>query len=235
MLDGNDAVPFKMATDGALALKKTILANLRTGQWQPGQRLPTERDLGVSFGIARSTVRRVIGQLKERGLLRQVVGSGTYVVDDLDARLAGESPPVESNVSPAELMEARLLFEPPLVELVVRNATPADFVEMEKCCERAEQADTLEQFEYWDGALHRTIAAASHNNFMIGVFDAMNKVRERSDWGALKRKSVTPERRDAYQREHRAMVAALRDRDTDKARAIVVEHLVRVRRNLLGY
>ncbi|MFY8087294.1 MAG: FCD domain-containing protein [Rubrivivax sp.] len=50
----------------------------------------------------------------------------------------------------------------------------------------------------------------------------------------MKKRSVTPERRLAYQREHRALVDALSDRDAERARALTLEHLVHVRRNLLG-
>jgi DNA-binding GntR family transcriptional regulator len=50
----------------------------------------------------------------------------------------------------------------------------------------------------------------------------------------VKRKSVTPERRAEYQREHRELVAALQDRDLATAIALTRDHLLRVRRNLLG-
>ena len=43
------------------------------------------------------------------------------------------------------------------------------------------------------------------------------------------------ERRLAYQREHRALVAALKDRDRERAVTAATDHLVHVRRNLLGY
>ncbi|SDC98061.1 transcriptional regulator, GntR family [Cupriavidus sp. YR651] len=219
---------------GALALKNQILENLRSGRWIAGQKLPTERKLSETFQIGRSTVRRVLAQLKAKGLLRQSVGSGTYVADEIEKTISVERA-ATVNVSPADLMEARLVLEPSLVELIVRNATAADFAEMERCCDEAEAATSLELFEYWDGALHRQIAAAAHNNFVLDVFESMNRVRATGEWGAMKRKSVTPERRAAYQVEHRAIVRALKDRDIDQAREATLDHLVHVRKNLLGY
>src|SRR3546814_11518929 len=87
------------STDAALELRNLLLENLRTGLWSAGHRLPTERQLSETFRIARSTVRRVLGQLKEKGLIRQNVGSGTYVIDDIDAVLENErlSRPRQSN------------------------------------------------------------------------------------------------------------------------------------------
>lgn len=63
----------------------------------------------------------------------------------------------------------------------------------------------------------------------------MNEVRAQGEWGMLKRRSATPERRLDYQREHRQLVAALKDRDGARAVQLCLEHLTHVRRNLLGY
>jgi len=185
--------------------------------------------------LSRTVVRRVLSELRERGLIEQRVGSGTYVTDQAPLLLAEDAAGSrEAAISPAELMEARLLFEPAIAELVVSNATSADFEYMDKCCEQAEAAETLQQFEYWDAELHRAIALATHNGFVEQVFAVMNRARAHGDWGALKRRSLTPERRAAYQREHRGIVLALRQRDPDLARTRMREHLLHVRRNLLG-
>jgi DNA-binding FadR family transcriptional regulator len=117
---------------------------------------------------------------------------------------------------------------------VVCNANAADFAAMEECCRSAEAAETFEQFEYWDGALHKTLADATHNNFVSGVLNLINQVRERAEWGLLKKKSLTAERRQAYQREHRALVSALRDRDATAAKKAIVAHLIHVRQNLFN-
>src|SRR5690606_8672568 len=97
--------------------------------------------------------------------------------------------------SPAEIMEARLLLEPLLVDLIVANATAADFEKLEGCCDCAESAETLEAFEYWDSAFHEALAQATHNAFFLGIFRLINEVRDSGEWGLLKKKSVTPERR----------------------------------------
>jgi DNA-binding FadR family transcriptional regulator len=106
---------------------------------------------------------------------------------------------------------------------------------MDECNHHAEAATTLEAFEKWDAALHDAIAQAAHNGFITGVFRLMNDVRSQGEWGVMKRRSATPERRLEYQAEHRALVAALKDRDVEKARALCIEHLLHVRTNMLGY
>jgi DNA-binding FadR family transcriptional regulator len=222
--------------DAASALRENIFENLRSRTWRAGHRIPTERALSEEFGLSRSTVRRVLLDFKRKRLITQTVGSGTYVADQVHEALAELTPAVGAHgVSPAELMTARLVLEPALIEMAIGNATLADFTRMDECNHRAEAATTLDEFEHWDAALHEAIAEAAHNGFISGVFKLMSDVRSNNEWGALKRRSATPERRLEYQQEHRALVAALKARDAERARALCLAHLVHVRTSMLGY
>ena len=116
--------------------------------------------------------------------------------------------------------------------LVVRNATRADFARMHECMVKGEQAQTIEDFEYWDGELHQVLAQATHNHFFLQVLALTNKVRQQGDWGRLKRNSLTPERRANYESQHRMIVEALEDRDAERAREALVMHLAQIQRNL---
>ncbi len=223
--------------DKAHALRETLLEKMRSRTWRAGHRLPAERDLSQTFGISRSTVRRVLQDFKQRRLITQAVGSGTYVSEQVQQALSAWAAPasVVLAVSPAELMNARLVLEPAVIDLCVGNATAADFERMDDCNARAEAATTLEAFERWDAALHAAIAQAAHNGFISAMLQIMNDVRSQDEWAVLKRRSATPERRREYEHEHRALVQALRQRDADKARALCLAHLVHVRQNMLGY
>jgi DNA-binding FadR family transcriptional regulator len=222
--------------DAASALRESIFENLRSRTWRAGHRIPTERALSEEFGLSRSTVRRVLLDFKRKRLITQTVGSGTYVAEQVHEALAELTPIVVAHaVSPAELMSARLVLEPALIDMAIGNATPADFVRMDECNHRAETATTLDEFEHWDAALHEAIAEAAHNGFISGIFRLMSEVRSNNEWGALKRRSATPERRLEYQQEHRALVAALKARDAERARALCLAHLVHVRTSMLGY
>jgi DNA-binding FadR family transcriptional regulator len=164
--------------DSAEALREAILEKLRSRQWRAGQRLPTERVLGEQYGLSRSTVRRVLGDFKRRRLITQTVGSGTYVAEQVHQALAemASSGPLQAT-SPSELMAARLVLEPAIVDVVIGNATAHDFQRMDACNAHAEAATTLEAFEHWDAQLHEAIADAAHNSFIGAVFRLMNEVR----------------------------------------------------------
>lgn len=221
--------------DKVAALEEVILEKLKTKTWRAGHRIPTERHFSAESGLSRSSVRRVLSALKERGLITQTVGSGTYVSDRAAELLVRDAGASACASSPADLMSARLMLEPAIIDMVIGNATADDFERMLDCCGQAEAAQSLEDFERWDAALHEAIADAAHNHVIRGVFALMNQARDQAEWGMLKRRSASPERRLEYQAEHRALVDALRQRDAERAKALCLAHLVHVRRNLLGY
>ena len=226
-----DASAPRLPGDPVQLLRRTLLEGLQRGRWSAGERLPPERELCARFGVGRSALRRVLRELKDAGLIEQAVGRGTFASGEVGVRLPRHAAP---GVSPAELMEARLMIEPLAIDLAVRNATVADFDELDECLRNAEAARTLEEFEHWDGLLHERIARATHNAFLVRVFQLMSIAREQGEWGELKKNSVTPERRRRYEREHRELVGALKRRNGARARALLERHLEGVRFNLLG-
>jgi len=57
-----------------------IERRIRGREFNPGQRLPAERELAETYGVAYMTMRRAIRELRERGLVETVVGKGNFVV-----------------------------------------------------------------------------------------------------------------------------------------------------------
>lgn len=223
---------------GAKALAAYLQEEIASGRMPDGVKLPAERQLSEQFGASRGAVRRVLQDLKDRGLITQAVGSGTFVrpgaAKTLPAPEIVSDELSETQTSPAELMEARLLIEPLMPRLIARNATSSDFARMMECVERSEAAQTVEEFEHWDGELHRTFALATHNSFFLKILELTNRVREQGEWGRLKRHSLTPERRKEYEAQHRAIVEALRDRDAERAGELLTGHLRQIQHNLFG-
>ena len=61
------------------AVKASIRERIAAGGWQPGFRLPSERELVQQFGCARMTVHRALRELGDEGLIERRQGSGSYV------------------------------------------------------------------------------------------------------------------------------------------------------------
>ena len=60
-------------------VKNYILENIGTGQWQPGDRIPSEAKIVKTLGISRMTVNRALRELTDQGRLVRLQGVGTFV------------------------------------------------------------------------------------------------------------------------------------------------------------
>ncbi|XVQ16130.1 FadR/GntR family transcriptional regulator [Spirillospora sp. CA-255316] len=212
------------------SMRNLLLEGLRSGTLGPGAKLPPERALAERLAAPRSAVRRALEVLEQEGLIVRQVGRGTFLTE-------AAAPPPEAapaDTSPAEIMQVRLLIEPPVAALAARVATQADLERIAHCLDRGGQSDDHEAFETWDTRLHHSIAQAAHNGLLMSMFDVLNTARALPIWGSLKRRTSTPERLRCYHFEHTAIVEALRDRDSESAQAAMRRHLDHVADNLLG-
>lgn len=57
-----------------------IAGQIQRGELTKGDRLPSEPDMAEHYGAAKMTVRRAMRELRERGLIRTVLGKGSYVL-----------------------------------------------------------------------------------------------------------------------------------------------------------
>ena len=62
-----------------IKVKGHILAQIRSGQWRTGERVPSENDLVERFKISRMTANRALRELSSEGYLKRVPGVGTFV------------------------------------------------------------------------------------------------------------------------------------------------------------
>jgi DNA-binding FadR family transcriptional regulator len=217
-----------------LTVERTLRALLDDGAADgtlgPGARLPTERALVERLAAPRGAIRRALDTLEEEGLVVRQVGRGTFRTD-IAHRPAGDAP---ADTSPAEIMQVRIVIEPPVAALAARIATSADLDRIRAHLDAGGACTDFETFEAADARLHRTIAEAAHNGLLLKMFDVMNTARALPVWGSLKRRTSTPERRSCYHAEHTAVVEALHDRDPGGAEAAMRAHLENVADNLLG-
>lgn len=219
-------------------LARLILAECERAGSPDGARLPTERALAEVLGVTRAAVRHALGVLAAEGRVSREVGRGTFL-RAADGRPEEGSPQIDGSarpddLGPADVMAARELFEPQVLPLVVAQATGRDFDEMERCLAGGDSAESSEEFEAWDFALHHAIVAAGHNQLLVRMYAPIEAARNGALWGSLKRRNDSPERRATYQRDHRTLVDALRARELDRALDATRVHLDRVRANLLG-
>lgn len=60
-------------------LKEIMREKISSGEWKPGDLIPSERELGEQYGISRMTARQAITELVNEGLFYREQGKGTFV------------------------------------------------------------------------------------------------------------------------------------------------------------
>jgi GntR family transcriptional regulator len=63
-------------------LRQVLLAKIESGEWQPGDLIPSEPELGDTYGISRTTIRQTLSELVFEGRLTRHRGKGTFVASD---------------------------------------------------------------------------------------------------------------------------------------------------------
>jgi GntR family uxuAB operon transcriptional repressor len=208
-----------------------VAASQRTGG--PAGRLPTERQLALQLGVTRTMVRNALALLEAEGRVSREVGRGTFLIATRD-RPTGADPVDSTDLSPADVMSARRLFEPQVLRLVVAHATSRDFDKLERCLTSGEKARTYDEFDAADFALHHAIIAAAHNPLVLEMYAVLEQARQGAMWGNMKRRGDSQERRARSVEDHRRLVGAICARELDDAVAAMDHHLGRVESHLLG-
>jgi DNA-binding FadR family transcriptional regulator len=202
-------------------------------QLKDGDRLPPERELAVELQISRRELRQVLARLELEGRIWRGKRNGT---------LLGNKPPsinlsVDRSLaqaSPSAIMECRLLIEPAVAALAALNASDADLSTIEVCLRRTAEVTDDADWTRWDGAFHSAIAGSTRNNIVESLIQSFNLARTRAKWSATRVAMVKPDNRRQEVAHHRAIVEAIRRRDSVGASQAMRDHLLGVRDDLAG-
>lgn len=214
----------KADSDGQI-IYQSLSGSIADGRLKSGTRLPTERALASRFGAARNTVRRAMSRLADEGLIERHVGRGTFVSKVVRP---AQKAPHEPDFSLGDLLEARLMFEPMLAELVTERASDATLAALSTYLEALKTASTWGEFKEAKYALHLAIVRASGNAFLASVFETIIATRRKAGWGRPDSQHMPAGAvREAAMRDNAAIVDALGRRDTETARDLIRAYLLR--------
>lgn len=209
-------------------LAARLLAQIDSGELQPGERLPTEAALGREHGVSRSVVREAVHQIKSRGLLRSRQGSGVFVAPVSAHRALAFDPHVlESITAVLEVVELRRVLEGEMAALAAQRAGRALVAGLRQAVKAIDAAtaagrDGVDE----DLAFHRAIGQATGNPQFGRLLSFLEQyLRE-----AMRvTKGNEAQRGDFMQQvreEHGAIVEAIAARDPEAARRAAVNHLL---------
>jgi len=201
-----------------------LLRTIRTGGLHPGDRLPSERELGEQFGVSRTVVREAVRSLAAKGVIEVRTGSGLRVAA-VEASAVSESMSLfllGSQLDYGMVNEVRSTLEIDVAEHAAERATDDDLDELRTLCDRMEEAlDDVEESSRLDVEFHRGLARATHNPLYIVMLDSIGDVLLE-----IRRATLgTPGRPLKGVRAHRQIVEAIEGGDVEWAREAMREHL----------
>ena len=206
-----------------------LMADLASGKYPLGGKLPAERELSTMYEVSRPVVREAIIALEVRGLVEVKVGSGVYVRAMPDQAQTGSY-----NVTAIEITEARLLIEAEAAALAATQISDDELVRLDELVQRIEAENKDPRgTEKADRAFHLAIAKASRNNALLEAVERLWQLRSVSPEAALLHEKARSANIKPVVDEHAAIVGALKARDPAAARNAMRADLSQVLESLL--
>jgi GntR family transcriptional repressor for pyruvate dehydrogenase complex len=206
------------------AVSAAVLDRIRSGEFGPGDRLPTEKLLMQEYGVGRNSVREAVQALVTLGLVDVRPGRGATVIGiESDAVMDAETISVllkEEAVD--DLYAFRRLLEVEIATRAAVAATPHDLEQIAASIRAFESA--LEQgrpISKLDDEFHAAVARASHNAIYATVLDAVSGLIA----NARRLTMNVPWASQRAQVEHQRLYEAISAHDPDAAAAIMGMHL----------
>lgn len=209
-------------TLGEITAQKLVRMIQEKG-YVPGDKLPTEMELSEVLGVGRNTVREALRILMSRNIVTIRQGSGTFISEKngIPDDPLGFSMMEDTRKLTRDLLQVRLILEPPIAALAAQNATEEDLERLERILDEAE-ALVRERKDYaeQDSQFHAQIAACSHNTVMSNLVPVI------TDGVRVFASAVRETEYDQTLVSHRAIFEAIRDRRAVEAQQAMYFHLM---------
>ena len=149
-----------------------------SAQAKPGDRLPSERNLASLFSVSRQTLREVLRSMEGQGLIKVQPGRGSYIQDQSKTgpfRVVNAAR--QGLVTPADLIEARLMIECATAGLAAIRRTDEDLAVLRELCNNHMQPTTdPNESVLADVKFHERIAEASQNPVLLILFSSIKNL-----------------------------------------------------------
>lgn len=195
--------------------------------YEPGVRLPAERELAELLKVSRPTVREALIALEVIGFIQIRMGSGVYLSPH--KRSAGttkKAAKVKADMSPFQLLEARRLVESEIAALAAISRTSEQVRELRAAIRDMEsRAKSGQDPLVADHRFHLLVSQSSGNLVMANLVDQLFTARLGVLFSRLSTYFDTGNSWKEAIREHKAVLKAIQAQDPDAAREAMREHM----------
>ncbi len=204
---------------------------ITNGELNPGDRLPSERELMGRLQRSRPVIREALRMLEQAGFIQIIAGANGAVVQELSTQSVEQ--PLESmiqinKISLEELSEYRSFTDGEIAVLAAQRRTAEDLVLLAETLEKAEEViENYTEFIKFDTKFHGLLAKAAKNE----VAYIMTRVSSRVIIRFMERKmqDLDPESRLNMCRRilkmHQEILEAIRKKNTRIARKSMISHI----------
>jgi GntR family transcriptional repressor for pyruvate dehydrogenase complex len=200
---------------------------------KPGERFPSERELAEQLGVSRPTIREAMIALELSGVIEIRTGSGIYVThpqNRIGDTISGK------DIGPFEILEIRYIIEAEACALAAARISNEQLSELHDAISEMEveekQPNASEQA---DEKFHSIIAQACQNSAISSVVEWLWTLRNESDLSSLFLKRIRKEGVHPSIQEHKNILAALEQRNPERARTAMKQHIENATANAATY
>jgi len=228
-----------LATMAAAARGKTTLADhvtsvlaqqIRSGEFAPDARLPSEMELTERFSVSRTVIREAISRLKSEGLVGSRRGSGTVVLPvtqatpfRLDLNVDDGRDSIQAVL---RVIELRRGVEGEMAALAAQRRTRAQNLAIQQALQAIDAAaaagrDGVQE----DFAFHAAISNASHNPLYTSLVQFLSQFLHAAIRVSRMNEARSNEFVQQVRAEHAALAQAINDGNAEAARAAALRHM----------
>jgi GntR family transcriptional repressor for pyruvate dehydrogenase complex len=198
---------------------------IEKGEFQVGDKLPTERELALTFGVSRHSVREAIRTLEQQAVVKSTPGSGTFigpgkgdsVVNFLARSILGERDKL------ADIFVFRRMIEPEIAYLAAQNASEDDIRDLEENLnEQQENVLNKQLYIKLDIRFHYLLAKSTGNSILARIGENINNLLSscRDEMFYQDKKRTT----NSFC-AHEKIFKAVQEGDAESARALMLNHI----------
>jgi DNA-binding FadR family transcriptional regulator len=203
---------------------------MRDGKLRPGDRLLSERELSSNLGVSRSSLRETLRAMAMLGLVEIIPKQGAFVLSP-NSRSAftffGLTLSLKPQISEA-IMELRIVIECGAARLAARRASKEEVAIMRACIARMplnkEGGDTGAEADF---EFHGQIIKATHSEFLISVYEAIQELLAKSHRERRKAVLQLPGILEELVNEHLQIYYAIAEGNEDLAEANMYGHFMK--------
>jgi len=193
--------------------------------FEPGDKFYSENELTQKLQVSRSSIREAVRILEATGQVTVLHGKGIFIADSLQQELEGFTNWLKTNeTSILDHFDVRLIIDPKAAAYAAENADKDDIYKMEEvCCNFADQVeeDNTAAIIKCDEEFHMLLAKSTKNKTLHFLMKTMTKSLPEGWISSLH----IPGRAQKTINEHRIIIEAIKEGDSEKAEEAMLNHL----------